>query len=83
MERGKSLAEFADYSDDADWAKSTYGGASFLNRPCFPLVMVRHILMILAMGVFAMAAGCHAIDFYTPSLQKPVPPESLRKLCHH
>ena len=33
--------------------------------------MTRHILAVLAMGVLAVATGCHAIDFYTPSLQKP------------
>jgi polysaccharide biosynthesis/export protein len=27
------------------------------------------------MCALAFAAGCHAIDFYTPSLQQPVPPE--------
>ena len=37
--------------------------------------MTRHILAVLAIGVLAMATGCHAIDFYTPSLQSPVPPE--------
>jgi polysaccharide biosynthesis/export protein len=71
----KSLAEFADYSDDADLAKSARSGESSLNRPCFLQVMIRHFLTMLAMGVLAMATGCHAIDFYTPSLQRPVPPE--------
>jgi len=71
----KSLAEFADYSDDADLAKWVCGGTSFLNRPDFLSVMIRHLLAILTIGVLAMATGCHAIDFYTPSLQRPVPPE--------
>ena len=37
--------------------------------------MAKHFLAVLAVGVLATAAGCHAIDFYTPSLQSPVPPE--------
>ena len=35
--------------------------------------MAKHLLAVLAVGVLAMATGCHAIDFYTPSLQKPIP----------
>jgi polysaccharide export outer membrane protein len=37
--------------------------------------MAKQLLAVLAAGVFVMASGCHAIDFYTPSLQKPIPPE--------
>jgi polysaccharide export outer membrane protein len=75
VERDKSLAEFADYSDDADSAKSTHGGVSFLNSPVSLRAMMRSALAMLVMGVLAIATGCHAIDFYTPSLQKPVSPE--------
>jgi polysaccharide biosynthesis/export protein len=37
--------------------------------------MTRNAFSLLAMCVLAMATGCHAIDFYTPSLQEAVPPE--------
>ena len=37
--------------------------------------MAKHLLAILAVGMLATAAGCHAIDFYTPSLQSPIPAE--------
>ena len=37
--------------------------------------MTRNALTLLAMCVLATATGCHAIDFYTPSLQEAVPPE--------
>ena len=37
--------------------------------------MMKHLLTILAIGILAAASGCHAIDFYTPSLQKPLAPE--------
>jgi polysaccharide biosynthesis/export protein len=37
--------------------------------------MTRRAFSLLAMCVLAMTAGCHAIDFYTPSLQQAVPPE--------
>jgi polysaccharide biosynthesis/export protein len=37
--------------------------------------MIRYGTATLAMCVLALASGCHAIDFYTPTLQSPVPPE--------
>jgi polysaccharide biosynthesis/export protein len=39
------------------------------------LSMTRIAFHLLAMCVLAVTAGCHAIDFYTPSLQQAVPPE--------
>jgi polysaccharide biosynthesis/export protein len=74
-ERCKFMAGFADYSDDADLAKSADDCAIFLDCPSFQPVMAKHFLAILAVGMLATAAGCHAIDFYTPSLQSPIPPE--------
>jgi polysaccharide biosynthesis/export protein len=41
----------------------------------YRLTMTRNVLTLLATCVLATATGCHAIDFYTPSLQEPVPPE--------
>jgi protein involved in polysaccharide export with SLBB domain len=35
--------------------------------------MARRVSTVLAIGVLALATGCHAIDFYTPSLQSPIP----------
>lgn len=35
----------------------------------------RRLLAMLALGLLAVATGCHAIDFYTPSLQSPLPGE--------
>jgi len=33
------------------------------------------LLAVLAIGAVGGLAGCHAVDFYTPTLQCPVPPE--------
>lgn len=35
--------------------------------------MLRRVSTVLAIGVLVLATGCHAIDFYTPSLQSPTP----------
>jgi polysaccharide biosynthesis/export protein len=37
--------------------------------------MSKHLLAVFAIGMLAMAAGCHAVDFYPSSLQSPIPPE--------
>jgi polysaccharide biosynthesis/export protein len=37
--------------------------------------MTRNAFSLVTMCVLAVATGCHAIDFYTPSLREPVPPE--------
>jgi polysaccharide biosynthesis/export protein len=37
--------------------------------------MERRLLAVLVVGALAVATGCHAVDFYTPSLQTPVPAE--------
>ena len=37
--------------------------------------MTRNTLTLLTMCVLAAGTGCHAIDFYTPSLQETVSPE--------
>jgi polysaccharide biosynthesis/export protein len=39
----------------------------------FRFGMTRNALLLLAICTLASGAGCHAIDFYTPSLQQPVP----------
>ncbi len=67
------MADFADYSDNADWAKPAVHCAHFLNCLSVFEVMTRRGFVALTISVLGMATGCHAIDFYTPSLQSPLP----------
>jgi polysaccharide biosynthesis/export protein len=69
------LVEFADYSDNDDLVRSVRACMSFLKLPSFLTAMTRHALAMLAICLLTAATGCHAIDFYTPSLQEPVPAE--------
>ena len=49
--------------------------AYFAHFAHFFSIVTRYFLTALAATLLAMATGCHAIDFYTPSLQKQTPPE--------
>jgi polysaccharide biosynthesis/export protein len=37
--------------------------------------LLRSVVTVLAVCLLAMAAGCHAIDFYAPAMQGPIPSE--------
>ena len=42
------------------------------NKPCSSVLLLGFV--VLAAAVMVGLAGCHAVDFYQPSMQQPVPP---------